>query len=73
MSFSMLRYAYLLISTRLSALHDDERGITTLEAVLWIGGLAVLAIGTVAAISALVGTATNKIPTGPAAGGAAGG
>lgn len=70
--FTMLHYVYLLISIRLSALHDDDRGITTLEAVLWIGGLAVLALGTVAAISALVGDATNNIPTGPAAGGAGG-
>ena len=70
--FTMLHFVYLLISTRLSALHDDERGITTLEAVLWIGGLAVLAVATVAAIGVIVGDATNKIPSGPAAGGAGG-
>ncbi len=62
---SILRYAWVVMSTRLTSPRDDQRGITTLEAVLWIGGLAVLAIATVAVITLKVNTATSNIPTGP--------
>jgi len=62
---SILRYAWVVLSTRLASPRDDQRGITTLEAVLWIGGLAVLAIATVAVITVKVNGATSKIPTGP--------
>jgi Flp pilus assembly pilin Flp len=65
LELTILRYAYLMMRSRLSSLHDDERGVTTLEAVLWIGGLAVLAIATVAVITTKVNTASNNIPTGP--------
>ncbi len=67
LELTMLHYAYLMMRSRLSSLHDDERGVTTLEAVLWIAGLAVLAIATVAVITTRVNTATERIPTGPAA------
>jgi Flp pilus assembly pilin Flp len=65
LELTLLRYAYLMMRSRLSSLHHDERGVTTLEAVLWIGGLAVLAIATVAVITTKVNTASNNIPTGP--------
>jgi len=51
--------------SRLSSLHEDDRGVTTLEIVLWIGGLAVLAIAVIAVITTKVNTATTAIPTGP--------
>lgn len=60
-----LRFALALLRARMADLHDDERGITTLEAVLWIAGLGVLAIGTLVVITAKVNNATNTIPTGP--------
>ncbi|MBW3575869.1 MAG: hypothetical protein KY450_13695 [Actinobacteria bacterium] len=62
---NVLRHCWLMLRARLVALHDDQRGITTLEAVLWIGGLAVLAIASVAMITGKVNQATNNIPTGP--------
>ena len=60
-----LHHAYLMMRSRLSSLHDDDRGVTTLETVLWIGGLAVLAIAVMAVITTKVNTATGNIPTGP--------
>ena len=62
----VLRFAWTLLRSRMAALHDDERGITTLEAVLWIAGLGVLALGTLVVITAKVNNATDTIPTGPA-------
>ena len=61
----VLRVAWVFLRARITALHDDERGITTLEAVLWIAGLGVLALGTLVVITAKVNNATNTIPTGP--------
>ena len=61
----VLRFAYVFLRSRMAALPDDERGITTLEAVLWIAGLGVLALGTLVVITAKVNNATNTIPTGP--------
>jgi hypothetical protein len=63
--FYALRYLWLVLRTRLDAVHDEERGITTLEIVLWIAGLGVLAIATLVVITDKVTDATNKIPTGP--------
>ena len=63
---NILRHSWFMLRARLAALHDDERGITTLEAVLWIGGLAVLAIATVALITTKVNDSVANIPTGPA-------
>lgn len=60
-----LHYAYLMMRSRLSSVRDDERGVATLETVLWIGGLAVLAIAVIAIITTKVNTATTAIPTGP--------
>lgn len=59
-----LHYAWLILRTRVAAMHEDQRG-STLEIVLWIAGLAVLAIGTLVVITNKVGDATNNIPTGP--------
>ncbi len=56
---------YLWLRARLAIHAHDERGLTTLETVLWIGGLAVIALGAIAAITVKVTTATNNIPTGP--------
>ena len=61
----VLRYCWTVLRARIAAVHDDQRGITTLEAVLWIGGLAVMAIAAVAMITGKVNQATNNIPTGP--------
>ena len=44
---------------------EDEGGAITLEQVLWIGGIAAIALVAIAAIGAKVTTATNNIPTGP--------
>ncbi len=62
---TLLRCAWTLLRARLDARHHDQRGITTLEAVLWIGGLAVMALAAVAMITGKVNQATNNIPTGP--------
>ncbi len=56
---------YLWLRAVVTARRHDEAGLTTLETVLWIGGLAVLAIAALAAITIKVNTATNNIPTGP--------
>ncbi len=61
----ILRHCWLMLRTRLGAMHDDQRGVTTLEAVLWIGGLAVLAIATLVLITAKVNDSVSTIPTGP--------
>ena len=62
---NVLRHCWFMLRARLGALHDDQRGITTLETVLWIGGLAVLAIATVALITTKVNDSVVNIPTGP--------
>ena len=56
---------YLWLRARLATHARGEGGLTTLETVLWIGGLAVMAIAALAAITIKVTTATNNIPTGP--------
>ena len=61
----VLRFAWAVLRDRMAARHDDEGGITTLEAVLWIAGLGVLALGTLVVITSKVNNATNGIPTGP--------
>jgi hypothetical protein len=61
----LLRCYWSTLHSRLAATRVDQRGITTLEAVLWIGGLAVLALASVAMITGKVNQATNNIPTGP--------
>ena len=61
----ILRYAMVVLRARLGAMHDDQGGITTLETVLWIAGLGVLAVATVAVITSKVNDATSNIPTGP--------
>lgn len=61
----VLSYAWTILRCRLAAMHDEERGITTLEAVLWIAGLGVLALGTLVVITSKVNDATDTIPTGP--------
>ncbi len=62
---NLLHHCWLILRARLGAMHDDERGITTLEVVLWTAGLAVLAITTVAVITGRVNDAVTNIPTGP--------
>ena len=62
---TILRHAYLMMRARLSAIHDDRRGVSTLEIVLWTAGLAVLALATIVVITNKVITAENGIPTGP--------
>ncbi len=61
----ILRCYWTALQSRVAAMRVDQRGITTLEAVLWIGGLAVLALASVAMITGKVNQATNNIPTGP--------
>ena len=65
----VLQYAFHLVRARLGAIHDDERGVSTLEIVLWTAGLAVLALATIVVITNKVNTASNGIPTGPSSGG----
>ena len=67
LELTMLHYAYLMMRSRLSLSREDEKGVVSLETVLWVAGLAVLAIATVAVITTRVNTATERIPTGPAA------
>jgi len=62
---NVLRYAYLMLRMRLVAIHDEERGVTTLETILWVGGLAVLALAAVVVVTNKVTTAEGGIPTGP--------
>lgn len=63
--FTVLHHLYLMLQARRLGLRADQLGATTLETVLWIAGLAVLAIGTIAIVTTKVNTATNAIPTGP--------
>jgi len=60
-----LQYAYFMTRARLYAAHDEEAGVSTLEIVLWISGLAILALATIIVITGKVTTAENNIPTGP--------
>jgi hypothetical protein len=61
---ALLRCGWTLLRAHLDARHHDQQGITTLEAVLWIGGLAMMALAAVAMITGKVTQATNNIPTG---------
>lgn len=63
---NVLRYAYLMLRVRLDAIHDDERGVSTLEIILWVAGLGVIALAAIVAVTGKVNTATQGIPTGPA-------
>jgi hypothetical protein len=65
----ILQFAFTMVRAKLGALHDDERGVSTLELVLWTAGLAVLALATIVVITNKVNTASNGIPTGPSGGG----
>lgn len=60
-----IEHLYVWLRATLMATRSDERGVTTLESILWIGGLAVLALAAIAAITIKINTATNNIPTGP--------
>lgn len=60
-----IEHLTMWLRANLAAIHDDERGASTLEIVLWTGGLAVMALAAILAIRAKVNTATNNIPTGP--------
>ena len=59
-----LSWTYLRARLRVAA--GDRRGITTLEAVLWIAGLGTMALGTLVVINRVVGDAIGTIPTGRA-------
>ncbi len=61
----MLRYAWLMLRVRLDAAREDERGISTLEAVLLVGGFATIALLAIVFITDKVNDAGNNIPTGP--------
>ena len=62
---NVLRYAYLMLRVRLDAIHDDERGVSTLEIILWVAGLGVMALAAIVVVSGKVTTAGGNIPTGP--------
>ena len=68
MELNALRYMYLVMRARLDAIHKDERGISTLEAILLVAGFATIALLAIVAVTSKVNTATNGIPTGPTAG-----
>ena len=63
---TILKHAYLMLRLRLAAMHDDERGISTLEAVLLVAGFATIALLAIAFITTKVNDAGDNIPTGPA-------
>jgi hypothetical protein len=65
MELRALYFTYVMMRCRLSAARHDERGVNTLELVLWTAGLATLAILTIAFVATRVGDAQSKIPTGP--------
>ena len=65
MELNALRYVYLVLRVRLDAIHKDERGISTLEAILLVAGFATIALLAIVAVTSKVNTATNGIPTGP--------
>jgi len=62
----VLRHVYLMLRMRLASIHDDERGISTLEAILLTAGFAVIALAAIVVVTARVTAAGNNIPTGPA-------
>jgi hypothetical protein len=63
---TILKHAYLLLRLQLEAIHDDERGISTLEAVLLVAGFATIALLAIVFITTKVNEAGENIPTGPA-------
>lgn len=63
---NVLHYAYLVLKVRLAAAREDERGVSTLEAILLTAGFATIALLAIVAITAKMNTATTGIPTGPA-------
>jgi len=63
---NVLKYAYLMLRVRLAAARDDERGISTLEAVLLVAGFATIALLAIVFITTKVNEAGESIPTGPA-------
>ncbi len=63
---NVLHYAYLMLKVRLAAAGEDERGVSTLEAILLTAGFATIALLAIVIITAKMNTATNGIPTGPA-------
>ncbi len=65
LDLNVLRYMCFMVTTRLGVLHDDERGAATLEQILWIAGLAVMALAAIVVVTAKVTTAEGGIPTGP--------
>lgn len=65
LELSVLRYAYLMFRMRLLAAESDERGVSTLETILWIAGLGVLALAAIVVVTNKVTTAEGNIPTGP--------
>ena len=62
---NVLQYAYVMVRTRLGVIHDDERGVSTLEIILWVAGLGVMALAAIVVVSGKVTTAGGNIPTGP--------
>ena len=60
-----IEHLYLWLRASLAAARTDEAGAVTLEQILWIGGIAVIALTAIAAVGIKVTTATNNIPTGP--------
>ena len=62
----VLTLSWSYLRARLRAAGGDRRGITTLEAVLWIAGLGTMALATLVVINGLVGDAIETIPTGRA-------
>lgn len=65
MELTILQYAWLTLRLRLAAAREDERGISTLEAVLLVGGFATIALLAIVFITQKVNDAGNAIPTGP--------
>ena len=63
---NVLKYAYLMLRVRLAAARDDERGISTLEAVLLVAGFATIAQLAIAFLTTELNDPVDNMPTGPA-------
>ena len=61
----ILRCYWAVLRARIAAVHDDQRGLGTLEAILLIAGFGAMALAALAMVNAKVNQAVTNIPTGP--------
>jgi hypothetical protein len=58
----ILRCYWMALRSRIT---DDQRGISTLEAILLTAGFGILALATLVLVTGKVNQAVSNIPTGP--------